>query len=333
MHARIARASPALLVCLFALFLAGCRSAPTDGDGNGDTAGVRGEDVVAPAPNRAPSRDPRSLSIFMGDSGLMLTWDSLVAQASSADAVLIGEMHGHATGLAFASALFEDVIARRPNTACLSMEFFSRDHQVALDDYVAGITEETTFRRAAMRSDGNYPSPHRAMVESARERSRPVVAANAPRRYVRLARTDGFDALRALNDRQRALVEIPASLTEGEYRERFYELMSAMAGHTDDSEGDPIEPFYRSQNVWDETMADSIADGVASGCSPIVHVVGKFHIDSQGGLVTRLREMAPSARVLTITTVEEWADDLLEVHASRADIVIYVGPRRSSPGM
>lgn len=330
MHASTARTSLALCATFLAALLTGCQATtPTPGD---ETAQADATHGSSDGPV-SPERDPQSLAIFLGDSGLPLTWDSLVAQAASADAVLIGEMHGHETGLAFASALFEDVVARRPNTACLSMEFFSRDHQVALDDYVAGITEETTFRRAAMRSDGNYPSPHRSMVESARERSRPVVAANAPRRYVRLARTDGFDALRALNERQRALVEIPDSLTVGGYRERFYELMSAMAGHMDESEGDPIEPFYRSQNVWDETMADSIADGIDTGCAPIVHVVGKFHVDSEGGLVTRLREMAPSARILTITTVDEWADELVEEHADRADIVVYVGPREASPGM
>ena len=301
--------------------LTGCRTAPTA------TPTPESVDAVtAPLP---ASTDPREVRVFHGPTGLAVSWDSLVAQSAAADAVLIGEMHGHELGLDVAEALYADVLARRPNTACLSMEFFSRDHQVALDDYISGITDEETFRRASMRGESNYPEAHRSMVEVSRDEGRPVVAANAPRRYVRLSRTEGFDALRALNERQRALVEIPDSLTEGAYRERFYDLMSGMSGHMDESEGDPVLPFYRAQNVWDETMADSIADGIDSGCAPILHVVGKFHIDDSGGLVTRLREKAPSARTLTITTVDEWSEELDEDHADRADIVVYVGPRQA----
>jgi len=318
--------TPATLTLIFALLLfapaalTGCRSAPV--------ASPTTEPADAGAEPSPLAADPRGVRAFHGTTGLPLSWDSLVAQCAAADAVLIGEMHGHRLGLDFAEALYADVLARRPNTACLSMEFFSRDHQVALDDYVAGITDEEAFRRASLRGESNYPGAHRSMVEASRAEGRPVVAANAPRRYVRLSRTEGFDALRALNERQRALVEIPGTLTRGAYRERFYELMSGMSSHMDESAGDPVLPFYRAQNVWDETMADSIADGIESGCAPIVHVVGKFHIDESGGLVTRLGEKAPSARVLTITTVDAWSDGLNEDHEERADIVVYVGPPR-----
>ncbi|MBN4060312.1 ChaN family lipoprotein [Planctomycetaceae bacterium AH-315-I19] len=274
-----------------------------------------------------PLRDARALETFLGSSGLPVSWDSIVVQAASADVVFIGEMHGHNQGLAFASALFEDVIARKPHTAALSMEFFERDHQLALDDYIAGITTEETFRKAARRTKGNYPPEHHEMVESAKKYEAPVIAANAPRRYVSLARTKGYDHLRAFNERQREHFRIPESLDDGAYREKFYGFMAGM-NHGNDTDEDKILPFYRSMSLWDETMADSIARAVSLGKAPIVHVVGQFHSDEQGGLVTRFQKMSPGARVLVITTIAVWSDELRDEEIDRADIVVYVGPRQ-----
>lgn len=269
--------------------------------------------------------------MFDGASGLALTWRGVVARAASADVVIIGEMHGHTRGLGVARALFEDILAQRPNTTALSMEFFERDEQNALDDYLTGVTDEEAFRKTSGRNDGNYPEGHRAMVEAAREAGRPVIAANAPRRYVRLARTDGFDKLASLTPTQRAMFTIPQALTTGGYRDRFYGLMGGM--RADHSEGEQSQeeieatvlPFYRSQNVWDATMADSIIHALDQGRAPIVHVVGQFHCDFDGGLVTRLRESNPRAKVFIISMSGAWSRDLTDEDRNRADVVVYVG--------
>ena len=57
------------------------------------------------------------------------------------DVVIIGEMHGHGRGLAVAAALWDDLLARGTGNPALSMEFFERDHQVHIDDYLADLAE------------------------------------------------------------------------------------------------------------------------------------------------------------------------------------------------
>ncbi len=303
---------------------------------------------AAPMPAGWPT-DHRAQPAFDGRSGLPMTWDGVMAAASKADAVIIGEMHGHEMGLGVASALFEDIVARCPNTAALSMEFFERDQQMALNDYLTGVTTEEEFLKAAGRSEGNYPAGHRAMVEAARAAQRPVIAANAPRRYVRLARTEGFEKLASLTEVQREMFLIPESLTGGGYRDRFYALMGGMAmGHSasTSADGSPaseqgadaapvppsaeeidaiVLPFYRSQNLWDATMADSVVTGLQEGQRPVVHVVGQFHCDFGGGLVERIRATHPKAKVLVVTMSGAWSDALRDEDRGKGDIVVYVG--------
>lgn len=301
---------------------AGCR-------GGGDRAVMPRPVYVIEEPAEV---DVHALRLFNGMSGAAMSWDDLVAAASEADVVLIGEVHGHPIGLSAAAELFEQVAAGAANAA-LSLEFFERDEQLALDDYLMGVfKEEKDFLAASRRSKGNYPAGHRVMVETAREGGLPVIASNAPRRYVTLARQRGFEALRGLSEEQRRLFVIPETLTEGRYREKVLEIVMA---HADPSNPNapPIdgEGYYRAQNVWDATMADSILRAVAAGRRPVVHVVGQIHCDYSGGTVSRIAEQRSDVLVWTISMVTEWSEVLREEDQGRADCVIYVGPSKE-PG-
>jgi uncharacterized iron-regulated protein len=231
-----------------------------------------------------------------------------------------------------AADLFDDILDRSP-TAVLSMEFYERDDQTALDDYVAGITSADEFDRATFRNAGNNPPGHRRMVEAARLAGRPVVGSNAPRRYARLARTEGFDRLRSLTPVQRRHFDIPDALPDNAYGSRFRAAMSSMGGHGSmgDSTEDPITGFLRSQTLWDVTMAESIADATAQG-SPVVHVVGRFHSEfgtepGKSGLADAVAQrIQPEQRMIIITVVDTDAPSLRVEDVGRGHFVIYVGP-------
>lgn len=281
-------------------------------------------------PTPEPPRDPRALTIFRNGETEPADWSALIIDLIAAQVIILGEQHGHPLGGRVQTAIFEDLLALTPDTIALSLEFFERDDQTHIDDYLAGITDEETFRRAARRSTGNYPDAHRIMLEAARDAGRPVIAANAPRRYVRLARTDGLDRLDTLTPEQRRLVDPPDAIIHSPYRDRFFELMGAGPGHdTTSAHGmtaEQVETFFVSQSVWDETMSRSIAAALQRNLHPIVHIVGQFHSDYQGGLVERLRIAAPSASLRTISLVAEWSDAPRAEDDGRADWIIYTGP-------
>jgi uncharacterized iron-regulated protein len=197
------------------------------------------------------------------------------------------------------------------------------------------------------RTDANYPPAHTTMVNAASAAGRPVIASNAPRRYVTVARTKGYERLRELTPDQQQLYVVPDSIIDGGYRDRFQELMQGMVaphlpapehaapGEGDDSAGQASEAnrdaavtemvagYYRAQNLWDATMAASIASGAGRGSAPVVHVVGQFHIDFDGGLAQRVRSLMPGARVVTISLVD--SATMTDEDHGRADVVVCIG--------
>lgn len=285
----------------------------------------------------------RSPLIFRG-TGEATTLDAVAEEAARVDAVLVGENHGHPLGLQTASDLWAKLIERAPHAA-LAMEFIERDEQAALDDYLAGIGDEAAFKKATGRTDGNYPPGHRAMVEAAKAKNLPVIAANAPRRYVRLARGEGFDRLRALSPEQARLFRVPDALPTGAYRAEFDKVMAVphekgpnAPPETPEEKQTRLDSTFRSQSTWDWTMAESVARAIADRRTPTLLVVGRFHIErhggsdgsarEEGGTTQALRALSPAVRLLTVLFVDAWpeGDQLRPEDASRADVVIYVGP-------
>lgn len=325
-----------------ALWIAsGCAASRTDGEA-APAVGPSVASVTAPGSFAA-------LTVLDGRTGEPVSWETLVERCAAAHAVLIGEEHDLAPAQAMAADLFAAIVARRPGAA-LSLEFFERDEQVHLDDYLAGLTTEEQFRAATGRRAGNYPDGHRAMVEAAREAGVPIVAANAPRRYVRLSRLEGYDRLRALSPGQRALFTIPAVMPSGRYHSDFIALMTGMTHATTPPAGQAgpqptieqrrsaAEATFRAQALWDSTMADSIARTLRDGRRPVVHVIGRFHTDHEGGTVQLLRRARPAARLVTLSCQRSSAASLRPEDQGRADFVIYAPPaahaeREANAGM
>lgn len=266
--------------------------------------------------------EPRTAVQIFDRQGNPTTWEFMRGQVSGADVIVIGETHGHPLGLEAAACLFDDVLANQPDAALL-LEFFERDQQVAIDDYLAGVTDEAGFKKAAGRTESSYPPGHRRMIESAKARGRPVVAANAPRRYVRRTSAGGYTEVRNLGPRQQALFVVPDLLVEGKYRDDFFGMMS---GHGDEAmPPDRVEKMYRSQQMWDATMADSIVSALRAGNRPVVLVVGRFHSDFDGGTIQLLRRAEPDVAVRTLSVVARDGETIDPEDVGRADYVVYVG--------
>jgi uncharacterized iron-regulated protein len=262
--------------------------------------------------------------LFAASDGRRVTEAELLTAMLASDVVLIGEQHGHPLGLDLAARLFERLVADpKGASAALCLEFFTRDQQAAIDAFLRGTSSEAEFRKAAeLKDEGAYPAGHRRMVEAAKARGRPVIAANAPRALVKRARLEGFEKLRAEPNEQ---VVVPEALTEGKYRDDFMALMGGGHAGVDVA---TMEGFYRAQNVWDATMAGSVVQALATS-RPVVQVVGGFHVDGAGGLYQRVRAAAPEAKLWRLSMVAEAPDGLRAEDKQRADVVAYVGAAKA----
>ena len=285
-----------------------------------------------PAPHvwTTPINSP-TFTITDTRTGSEITLAQLVDAAAVTDAVLIGELHGQPDGQAFQAAFFRALLEKAP-TSLAALEFFERDEQVHLDDFVSGITDEPAFTKATGRTPGNYTPGHRDIILASAAAKRPVIAANAPRRYVRVARADGYDRLGALSAEQSRQFTIPDPMPTGAYEQRFIDLMAPIDEKGERPREEEARKMFRSQAMWDATMADSVAQALAARKGrPVVLVIGVFHVAHNGGTLQLFREHAPSAFVLTIAMQAK--DGESEVSAADGPIADYVVtiPNEESP--
>lgn len=346
--------------CLAAVALAmpaGC-AAPSYFDGRSlPTAGLAASSALAPG----ESRDPRQLPMFTGQ-GDRIDWRTLHDAIAWADVILVGEEHDDGVGHAVELAVAEEVLAVQPGAA-VSLEMLERDEQRLVDDYFDGVIDAPTFIKLTdsagwATGGGTWENWYQPLIDAAKGGRGRVIAANAPRRYVRLARTDGYERLLAMRGERRAFFDVPTSPVDDAYERRFIEVMtqadepaaaspatqpaatapaasaatasatmSASGGHAASTHGDMIGAAFRSQLVWDTTMAASIARARQLGIPKIVHFVGQFHVDYRGGTYQQLRKRLPGARILTITMQRANGGSLRNEDRGRADVVIYTGER------
>jgi uncharacterized iron-regulated protein len=230
------------------------------------------------------------------------------------DVVLFGEWHDHPGNHLAEMALFRALQARVPKLA-LAMEQFERDVQPAIDDYMAGRIGEEALRSRG-RAWGNYAESYRPLVEYAKERGLPVIAANAPASLVRCVGQEGPEALSKFAPDKRGWAAAELHLGAGAYRDKFFRFLDESGSHGPnekalDAEGRPTPAALRafaSQVARDDTMAESIHLYLQKNPgAKVFHLTGDFHVEGFLGTAERLRMRAPNLKIAVIAPVEAGA--------------------------
>jgi uncharacterized iron-regulated protein len=158
--------------------------------------------------------------LFRG-SGEPVEWADLVSEAAGVRIVLIGESHDDQVAHRLQLRLLEDLFAMRRGELVLSLEAFERDVQLVLDEYLSGLITDDYFRKSS-RPWGNYESGYASLVEFARVHRLPVIAANAPRRYVNRVARLGPGSLEDLPESAREwLPPLPLDGPSDAYRDKW----------------------------------------------------------------------------------------------------------------
>jgi uncharacterized iron-regulated protein len=326
--------------------------------------------LVAPAsvaaqghPSTAPDTayTPGEYRVFTG-AGEPAALDDVVAAMGDVDAVFLGETHDDPTAHMLQATLLaqawqayaagppdpagsDDPTAPRPlRRVALSLEFFERDVQPIVDEYVAGLITEGAFRRDS-RPWPRYQTDYRPLVEFSKEHDLDVIAANAPRRYVTRVTLHGRDSLEDLPARAReSLPPLPYGPPSPEYRDQWIQVISRVMEQEGTRCGVPVDDppapvgahgnmgnQLHSQVLWDASMGWWISRYLEDHPDALIlHMVGGFHVARGTGTPEHLEAYRPGTRAMIVmlrpvddvhtfvpAPAGEWGDFVIQTDRSR----------------
>jgi len=256
---------------------------------------------------------------FLG-SGQPISKDEFYARIkdSTAPVVMVGENHEDALAHALELKILKTVSSDPHKKVGLSLEFYDRESQTVLDEYLADMVPLNTFL-ADSRPPGNHPA-YQPLIDHCKTDQLPVIAANCPRRYTAMVSKRGRSCLESLanTSARQVLPPLPYPGASEAYTENFIRIMRAM-GNTN-----PTVPttMLDAQSLWDATMADSIHQGLGR-MDRVVHVTGYFHIQYRLGLVEHLTRLRPDTEILNIVILpSEQTHEVSEEQKNIADLVV-----------
>src|SRR5476651_1811603 len=119
------------------------------------------------------------------------TVGDIINSMNKADVLFFGEEHNDSTRHILELELFKELEQQYPHKTALSMEMFSTDCQLVLNEYLGGLIREKNLISDA-RTWPNYKD-YRPLVELAKQSEAPVIAANAPSRYTNMVTRGGLN--------------------------------------------------------------------------------------------------------------------------------------------
>lgn len=173
-------------------------------------------------------------------------------------------------------------------------EFFERDDQNKIDEYLSGWINEKHFEEAA-RLWPNYKTDYKPLLELAHDSTIPFIATNVPRRYAAIVAKSSLDTLKYLPlEAKQYLPNLPISFTMK--TPGYTEMLSMMGGHGDEKS---VEKIVKAQALKDATMAQSIAENLYRG-DLFFHVNGDFHSADYGGIYWYLKRINKKFKISTV---------------------------------
>lgn len=232
--------------------------------------------------------------------GNSVTVNQIVEAIEKSDVVFLGENHDDAVAHHLQWRIFKQTVENygKKRQVALSLEMFERDAQIVVDEYLQNLITEKKFLDDS-RPWNNFKIDYRPLFEFAKENNLPVIAANAPRRYVNMVSRNGRAALEKLAPEARKyLAPLPFGQPSKNYAAKFTALMNGMEMKNSN--------LIDSQTLWDATMAFSINEFLAKEKNAlVVHLNGSFHSESRMGAPELLARYNPKAKFIVVTMKPE----------------------------
>ena len=201
----------------------------------------------------------------------------------------------------------------------LGGEFFEKDDQVIIDEYLAGYVDDKRLESEA-KLWKNYRTDYAPLLKLARDSSLGFTATNVPRRYASLVARQGLDTLESLPEGSKHYLPplpVPFDMDTPGYAE-----MLSMMGGGHGMGGNP-EFFVQAQAIKDYTMAVEILNHLPKE-GVFLHINGDYHSADYGGIYWYLNLLSPNTEVLTVKVVAHDDSGFDAEWIGRGDIIFKV---------
>lgn len=245
--------------------------------------------------------------------GKKVSYKNIIKKLSTADILLFGEYHNNPITHWLQLKVTEEMAKTR--SLILGAEMFEADNQDVLNDFLAGKIDDKAFD-SLCRLWPNYYTDYAPLVNFAKSKGIPFIAANIPRRFARLVYMNGFEALDTLTEQEKAWIA-PLPIVYDKDLPGYKKMLEMMGGHGGDN-------LPKAQAIKDATMAYFILKYFVAG-SLFIHYNGAYHSDNFEGILWYLKQQKPDLNYVTISTVSQTdVSHLEEENKGRADFIICV---------
>lgn len=258
-----------------------------------------------------------------GATSSISSFENTVIELEKNRVIYLGETHDSMADHLLQMRIIQSLQARGVDLV-IAMEMFPKSSQQALDDYILDDTKmvETDFLRAShwfdvWRYDWRLFRP---IFNLCRQKKIPVYGINVDREIVSSVFSSGNTD--SLSTEQLQTVAQERDLSLNGYVERLHNIHKF---HAKSPHGKGIAGFIQSQAIWDESMAENIANIVQKNPHKTVIVIaGAQHTRKDSGIPPRLlrRMNIQQASVLNL-----YSDNAPLNPGSQADFFFLAEPR------
>ena len=242
-----------------------------------------------------PLNDLKNDEILHLPTGLKVSFDQMQNAISSSRVIYIGETHDNIEAHRAQLEIIQDLAKRFPGKISVGMEMFRRSAQQNLNQWNKGELSSGQFKKLFRKNWGNGYALYKSIFEFLNKNHIPLIGLKSSKKTE--------DTFRD-ND-QPGQNDLPKIDFNDRYHRPF--SMSIFGGHQ------AMEKPYRMLLLWEETMAQTVADFLINPSninSKLVILAGGFHVQYGFGIPKRAFRRVPHSYSIVLPTVTELPPEL-----------------------
>jgi uncharacterized iron-regulated protein len=230
----------------------------------------------------------------------------ILDKLKEADVIYLGETHDRQEDHQAQLKIIESLHRKNQGRVAIAMEMFQRPYQNVLDRYInREISEAEMLAQTEYEERWGFDwENYRAIAEFARTNRIPIIAINTPTEVSRKVARQGLDKLTP-EETKYLPAEGEIDLSNAEYKAKIRKVYEQHVAHARGRSSN-FDRFFLTQVLWDETMAESIAEFSKSHPkTQVIVLVGRGHIAYGYGIPSRVARRLDEIEQFSVVFNEE----------------------------